>query len=65
MPDFNAQNTDAENAKSPPKSVVRDNALSSTSRGSAQKIAQEDYTAQQRDTGRGADVVNAKVSAGR
>ena len=41
MADFNAQNTDQENAKAAPKSVARDEMLSKSAAGSAQKIARE------------------------
>jgi hypothetical protein len=42
MPNFDAQNTDSENAKPAPKSVSRDNDLKVSQRGSAQQVARED-----------------------
>lgn len=42
MSKFDAQNTDRENAKAPPKSVARDEALRSSSAGSLQSIARSD-----------------------
>lgn len=42
MPDFNAQNTDAENSKPSPKSVSRDNDLKVNGRGGLQDVAAED-----------------------
>lgn len=41
MPKFDAQNTDRENAKSAPKSVVRDNDLKVNGKGGLQDIALE------------------------
>ena len=41
MPDFNAQNTDRENAKAPLKSRVRDNDLKVNGRGGLQDVARE------------------------
>ena len=61
MPDFDAQHTDRENAKAPPKSVARDNDVTSMSRGSIQSIANEDYRSQQSDSGKGADPVTAPI----
>lgn len=42
MSKFDAQHTDRENSKPAPKSVARDEALRSSSRGSLQNIARED-----------------------
>jgi hypothetical protein len=59
MPDFNAQNTDAENAKAAPKCTARDNDLKKSSRGSLQSIAGEGGSGQQQDTGAGGEAVTA------
>ena len=57
MPDFNAQNTDAENAKATPKSVVRDNDLRVNGKGGLQDVARQDP----RDQREGGSAVTAEI----
>lgn len=62
MPNFDAQHTDAQNAKAAPKAVSRDNDLTSKDQGSAQDIAARSHDGQQHITGNGGDAVTATRS---
>ena len=64
MSSFDGQNTDRENAKPVPSTSKPGDDLKSSSRGSAQAIASEDYLGQQKLTGNGADAVTASVGGG-
>lgn len=58
MPDFNAQNTDAENAKPVPSSSARDNDLTVNGVGGQQDIAR-DKSNQNTVAGSGGEAVTA------